>query len=139
MPTRDRRRPGAALLLLTAALLLAGCTTPKHTAPTDRPAAATAWVRTELYFGAVEPALWSQFLAEAVTPRFPSGLTVLEAQGQWRGRDEQVHKVPTRILVILHPGSRETNASLDAIRREFIARFHHESVLRTDTGASVSF
>ena len=127
------------VLVLTVGLLLAGCATPKTTAPADRPSAATAWVRTELYFGAVEPALWSQFLAEAVTPRFPSGLTVLEAQGQWRGRDEQVHKVPTRILVILHPGSAETNAALDEIRREFIARFHHESVLRTDTGAAVSF
>ena len=126
-------------LLLAVGLLLAGCATPKPTAPPDRPAVATAWVRTELYFGAVEPALWSQFLAEAVTPRFPAGLTVLEAQGQWRGRDGQVHQVPTRILVILHPGSTETNAALEAIRGEFIARFHHESVMRTDTGASVSF
>lgn len=126
-------------LLLAVGLLLAGCATPKPVGSPDRPAATTAWVRTELYFGAVEPALWSQFLAEAVTPRFPSGLTVLEAQGQWRGRDEQVHKVPTRILVILHPGSAETNAALEAIRRDFIARFHHESVMRTDTAASVSF
>ncbi len=138
MPIPDRRRLLSGSLLAVT-LLLAGCATPKPPPPLDRPSVATAWVRTELYFGAVDPELWSRFLSEVVTPRFPSGLTVLDAQGQWRGHDGQVHKVPTRILVILHPGSAETNSALDDIRREFIARFHHESVLRTDTGASVSF
>jgi hypothetical protein len=138
MPIPDRCRPLSAPLL-AAVLLLAGCATPKPPSPAERPAVATAWVRTELYFGAVAPELWSRFLAEAVTPRFPAGLTVLDAQGQWRGRDGQVHQVPTRILVILHPGSTETNAALDEIRRDFIARFHHESVMRTDTAAAVSF
>ncbi len=138
MPIPDRRHLRSAPLLAVT-LFLAGCATPNPPSPAERPAVATAWVRTELYFGAVAPELWSRFLAEAVTPRFPAGLTVLDAQGQWRGRDGQIHQVPTRILVILHPGSGETNAALEAIRREFITRFRHESVMRTDTAAAVSF
>ena len=32
----------------------------------------------------VDDAAWAAFLGETVTPRFPDGLTVLDAQGQWR-------------------------------------------------------
>lgn len=45
----------------------------------------------ELMFGSgaaghlrVGEAAWSRFLAREITPRFPDGLTVLEAAGQWR-------------------------------------------------------
>src|SRR5260370_23477088 len=33
----------------------------------------------------VDAAAWSRFLAREITPRFPDGLTVLDAAGQWRG------------------------------------------------------
>src|SRR5260370_450493 len=33
----------------------------------------------------VSEAAWSRFLAREITPRFPDGLTVLDAAGQWRG------------------------------------------------------
>jgi Protein of unknown function (DUF3574) len=126
-------------LLLSLLLIAAGCATPKPSGTPDRPAAASSWTRTELYFGGIPAEEWQQFLAGVVTPKFPAGLTVLEAQGQWRARDGQVHSLPTRILVILHPGTRESNAALDDIRTEFKARFHHESVLRCDSAARVSF
>jgi hypothetical protein len=32
----------------------------------------------------VGEAAWSRFLAREITPRFPDGLTVLKAAGQWR-------------------------------------------------------
>src|SRR5260370_42514234 len=32
----------------------------------------------------VDAAAWSRFLAREITPRFPDGLTVLDAAGQWR-------------------------------------------------------
>lgn len=37
--------------------------------------------------GMVSDADWTAFLAEVVTPRFPEGLTVWRAEGQWL--DEQ--------------------------------------------------
>src|SRR5258707_8051902 len=33
----------------------------------------------------VGEAAWSRFLAREITPRFPDGLTVLDAAGQWPG------------------------------------------------------
>jgi hypothetical protein len=130
-------------LLVLSALLMAGCVTQRRSSPTkpdpDRPAAAARWVRTELYFGGIATDSWNTFLAEVVTPRFPAGLTVIEASGQWRGRDSTIHRLPTRILVILHPGTSTTSGAIEEIRSQFKERFHHESVLRADTPASISF
>jgi hypothetical protein len=134
----------AGLLLLAVAAwacyclwVMAGAAQPAR--PDDRDGATSAWTRTELYMGAVPQQDWDAFLAEIVTPKFPGGLTVLDAGGQWRGRDGTIHKVPTRILVVLHPGTLETSRALDDIRHEFKSRFHDESVLRSDSAAAVSF
>ncbi len=105
----------------------------------DRPTQPVSWIRTELYFGRVADDDWKSFLEGTVTPRFPAGLTVLDAQGQWRGKDGVIHPVPTRILVILHPEDEASNRSLEEIRRTYTERFHHESVLRSDNPAQVSF
>lgn len=142
-PTPGQRRLLLGVLQLSALLLVAGCagfrSTPQPVSSIDRPLTPKAWVRTELYFGGIADAPWAEFLASAVTPRFPAGLTILDAKGQWRGKDGTVHQLPTHILVILHPGTAETDHSLEAIRSEFRARFHHESVLRADSPARVTF
>ena len=54
---------------------------------------ALRFARTELYFGtampdgAVTDEEFRAFIDREVTPRFPDGLTVLEAEGQFRGAD----------------------------------------------------
>ena len=141
-PRQHRRFGRSSLLLLILVIGVAGCQTPRRTPATslvNRPEAPVRWVRTELYFGAVEAKEWQRFLSEVVTPRFPAGLTVLEANGQWLGRDQVVHPVPTRILILLHPGDPKSNESIEFIRRDYKAEFHHESVLRSDSPATVSF
>lgn len=106
---------------------------------TQRPQQPAHWVQTELYFGAVSADVWANFLAEFVTPRFPDGLTVFEASGQWRGKDGVIHSIPTRVLLILHSGDPDSNRKLEEIRSEYKARFQHESVLRVDAPTTVSF
>jgi hypothetical protein len=143
---RHRRSvlPGCAVI---AAFLFSGCINvhvrehqSETDAPsTDRPTQPVAWIQTELYFGRVADDDWKAFLEGTVTPRFPAGLTVLDAQGQWRGKDGVIHAVPTRILVILHPEDETSHRSLEEIRRAYTERFHHESVLRSDNPAQVSF
>jgi len=144
--SRSIRFPLAAGLLLTLLLALlgsAGCSTtsgtPSKPVAGDRPLAPERWIRTELYFGAIEIALWDEFLAKEVTPRFPSGLTVFEARGQWRNKSGEIHRIPTRVLVILHPGSPETNRALEEIRSRFRDQFRHESILRADSPVTVAF
>jgi hypothetical protein len=68
-------------------------------------------VRDVLYFGrnradggVVTDDEWRRFLDEVVTPRFPSGLTVLSASGQWRGEKGTVEREQAQVLTLLHSG-----------------------------------
>ena len=131
----------------TAALLvaLAGCA-PRWAG--GDPCLCPAPMReTQLFFGlsrasgiAVSDAEWRAFLAEVVTPRFPRGLTVLDAEGQYTPRAAaDVRRERTRIVVLLHGGDHAADTAIDEIMRDYRRRFDQESVLRVDTAAAVSF
>ncbi|MCY4583684.1 MAG: DUF3574 domain-containing protein [Chloroflexi bacterium] len=87
----------------------------------------------------VDDAVWTAFLDETVTPRFPDGLTVLDAQGRWRGPDGQVQRERSRVLVVLAPPGGDAARLLDEVSEEYKRRFAQESVLRVVQNACVSF
>lgn len=102
-------------------------------------------VRHELIFGTARAhgaplgdAEWQSFLDSVVTPRFPDGLTVLNAQGQWRG-EGGLAKELSRILVIWIDRSPSRDADIEAIRSAYKERFAQESVLRIDSMSCVRF
>ncbi|MFX5510465.1 DUF3574 domain-containing protein, partial [Acinetobacter baumannii] len=78
----------------------------------------------ELFFGRdiagqgrVSQAQWSAFLRETVTPRFPDGLTVLPASGQWRDRDTgRVSREPSFLVRLVFAETPETLARLAEVR-----------------------
>lgn len=100
-------------------------------------------IETKLYFGLglkgggrVSDKQWQHFLADTVTPRFPDGLTIVSATGQWRdpkARDARVTTEPTRIVVIVHPETVATAKAIGEIKDVYVKRFHQDSVLQTDT------
>ena len=50
----------------------------------------------------VSEADWNRFLDEEVTPRFPDGLTVMSASGQWRDTERgNVVQEPSKVLVVV--------------------------------------
>src|SRR5438093_13284508 len=72
----------------------------------------TALVRDVLYFGrnrpdggSVSDVEWQAFLDEVVTPRFPAGLTVVEAMGPWKGQSGQVERQGAAVLTRPHAGA----------------------------------
>ena len=102
--------------------------------------------RVELVFGTaktnggmVSDADWNGFLESEVTPRFPEGLTVLKALGQWRNANGKIEKEASRILVILHRPAETADQSIESIRVIFKTRFQQESVMRIDDISCVSF
>ena len=109
-------------------------------ADTSCRAGARSMARVELYFGARKTGsrAWRRFLAEIVTPRFPDGLTSIEASGQWRS-PSGLAKEPTRILVIFYRPDATSDQRIDAIRTAYQRRFAQTSVLRADTTACVGF
>ena len=87
----------------------------------------------------VDDAAWATFLEDTVTPLFPDGLTVLDAQGQWRGSEGVILKERSKLLVILAPPGDDKMSLTDEVSDEFKRRFGQESVLRVVEDVCVSF
>lgn len=75
-----------------------------------------------------DPAAFTDFLDRSVTPRFPAGLTVLDAAGRWQAPDGRLTAEPSKLLLIVAPATPETRRRLQAIRDDYKARFHQQSV-----------
>jgi hypothetical protein len=78
----------------------------------------------------VGEAAWSRFLAREITPRFPDGLTVLDAAGQWRDpAGGRVMREPSKMVIIVTTAE---NASahdrIAAIVAAYKQRFRQRSV-----------
>lgn len=91
-----------------------------------------------LYFGRhsadtliVTDSAWAVFVTEVVTPRFPAGLTVWSATGQWRDPDGRIQREPSFVLELVLPARTPDNdAAIVAIVAEYKRRFRQEAVLR---------
>jgi hypothetical protein len=81
---------------------------------------------------------WSQFLATEITPRFPDGLTVVDASGQWRDPDrKQIVRERSKLVTIIMPA--DAQDKLDAIVSVYKRRFQQQSVGVVIRPACVSF
>jgi hypothetical protein len=130
-------------------LLLAGCVDPLPvcTAPADH-----AMLVAELFFGrsiapayqaelgtAVTETQWAAFVRTVLTPAFPDGLTMLDAEGQWRNpKSGGIGHAATKLVIVAAPESEQTRRALDEVMEQYRTRFHQQSVgliLRRDCAA----
>jgi hypothetical protein len=90
----------------------------------------------ELMFGrdighgiGVSEAEWQHFVTHELVSRFPDGLTIIDAIGQWRDRDSGkiVHE-PSKHVEIVLPGNKDDDARLDAVVAAYKRTFHQHSV-----------
>ena len=104
---------------VTLALVLASAAGPALGADAPPcPPGAERFTEYRLFFGrsqgdreVVSEEDWRAFLADEVTPRFPNGLTVLDAARQWRAGSGAIVRERTKLLLVLaEPGT-------DAMRR----------------------
>jgi hypothetical protein len=92
-------------------------------------------VRTTLYFGlarpkgAVSELEWQLFLRDEVTRRFPDGLTVWEAEGQWLTPAGTIDRERTKVLLLVHPDTAAARQSVRAVIDAYRAAFDQQSVL----------
>ncbi len=87
----------------------------------------------------VDDAAWEAFLSDTVTPRFPDGLTVLDARGQWRGSSGAIQSERSKVLLVLAPPGGAAPRLIAEIADEYIRTFQQESVLRVIGDACASF
>lgn len=92
-------------------------------------------IQDELYFGRNQPGgtvseeQFQNFLRTVITPRFPDGLTVINASGQFRG-SKGIIREPTKIVVLIYPYSRKNTQAIQEIINKYKQQFQQESVLR---------
>jgi hypothetical protein len=102
-------------------------------------ASSAARVRTTLYFGLGRPKgtvselEWQLFLRDEVTPRFPEGLTVWEAQGQWLSQGAIGHE-RTKVLLLVHADTPSAQEAVQSVISRYRKAFEQESVLWETAG-----
>jgi hypothetical protein len=157
--TRLRLLASFLFLLATATGSLPGAAAPEAEATLPQllgvetvplPEGTQRWVRSELYFSIAvigredrpshADAYWQTFMNEEVTPRFPDGLTVFDAVGQWLAReDEPPPQLRTRVIVLLHPDVADAAERIDALIEAWKTETGQRSVLWVRQPALVRF
>jgi hypothetical protein len=96
---------------------------------------ASSQVRTTLYFGLQRPdgsvseLEWQIFLRDEVTSRFPDGLTVWEAEGQWKSANGVISHERSKVLLLVHPDTRAARESVQQVIDRYRKGFDQQSVL----------
>ncbi|TWT09446.1 DUF3574 domain-containing protein [Reyranella sp. CPCC 100927] len=111
------------------------------------PAPAKSATQVDLYFGRdiggraeVSEAQWTRFVDEEVTPRFPAGLTVTDARGQYR--DTQTGKIDrerSKRLTVLVDDLAASRPKFEAIATAYKQRFKQQSVLKIEAPICAAF
>lgn len=139
-----KRRYGGWLIGSAVAVALSGCAGfPGSGCPMSgqRATAELVFGRTsaDRTYPGVSEADFAQFLDQEVSPRFPDGLTVIDAQGRWTPPAGAAIHEPSKMVMIVLPGHPDDRQKLDAVREAYKQRFHQQSVLLMTHGDCVSF
>jgi uncharacterized protein DUF3574 len=94
-----------------------------------------AQIRTTLYFGLSRPKgsvselEWQLFLRDEVTKRFPDGLTVWQAEGQWLTRAGSIAREQSKVVLLVHGDTAAARQSVQAVIQAYRRNFDQQSVL----------
>lgn len=137
------------ILMVAMSTLLSSCVCVKPFDKVSQPdsgdnrACSGGSIRSELYFGLQKPdgasvteAEWQDFLDKSITSRFPDGLTVFDACGQYKDQKGKIIREKTKVLVIVHKDGKD--GDLNKICQEYMKAFSQELVFRTTTRVSSS-
>jgi hypothetical protein len=138
---RETRSAVAACSVLAAGVAFADAPAASCTAPLQ------PMQRIELLFGrnirshaGVGDAAWARFLAREITPRFPNGLTVLDAAGQWRDPvTGRIAREPSRLVIIVTAGGAPADEKIGAVVAAYKQRFRQKSVGVVTSTACAAF
>ena len=92
-------------------------------------------IRTTLYFGLSRPKgsvselEWQIFLRDEVTKRFPDGLTVWQAEGQWMSPVGSIDREQSKVLLLVHADTAAARQSVQAVIQSYRKAFDQQSVL----------
>ena len=98
-----------------------------------------------MYFGTARPKGsvseldWQVFLRDEVTKRFPDGLTVWDAQGQWRTPEGAIDQERAKVLLLVHADTERARAAVLEVIARYRQAFEQQSVLWESARVCVAF
>jgi hypothetical protein len=104
-------------------------------------------IQTDLYFGRnipgggeVSESQFQAFVDSVITPKFPAGLTILDARGQFQDSTQTVIKEPSKVVSLIFEDTLTNESSVNQIITAYLQQFKQESVLvATNEAVKVSF
>ena len=135
----------ATVAALAVCAFILSCSSQAQTNPC--PEGTEPYTEYRLFFGrgnadnprAVSDEAWSEFLEDTITVRFPNGLIVLDAYGQYTDSTSTLIKEDTKVLIILVSPDADSAPRIDSIIEEYKRRFTQEGVLRQVINTCISF
>ncbi len=127
---------------LALAITIVGCTSvhvPSCLPGEQRAISDVLYFGTAKPHGVVTPEEWAEFLRSTATPRFPRGLTVWQASGQWQSAGGAVAREDAHVLNLVHPDNDPTEKAIREIVAEYKSQFQQDAVLRVKAHTCVSF
>jgi hypothetical protein len=85
----------------------------------------------QLFFGrtSISDQQWAGFTATIVTPHLPDGFTAFDADGQWMNpATHHLVRERTKVIIVAVPDAPATAAAITAIKDDYRAQFHQQSV-----------
>ncbi|MGZ8220564.1 MAG: DUF3574 domain-containing protein [Methylobacter sp.] len=89
-----------------------------------------------LYFGMNKPTgrtvneqAFNQFLQQEISSRFPKGLTLFEAKGQWQSAKGTIEQEKSRVVEIVCDDTPENRDKVAAIAAKYKVLFAQEAVM----------
>jgi hypothetical protein len=79
--------------------------------------------------GAVSNQEFNQFLQQEISSRFPEGLTLFAAKGQWQGAKGAIEQENSRVVEIVCEDTPENRDKVAAIANKYKALFAQEAVM----------
>lgn len=130
-------------VVLAGLVLLPSCTVLPQTCVPPAQAMLTA----ELMFGrkigdriGVSEAAFAAFVAREITVRFPDGLTVIDAKGQWRDSERgTIVREPSKVVLLTFADDPARRADIAAIAEAYKRQFRQQSVLTSFRASCVTF
>ena len=88
----------------------------------------------------VNDAEWADFVRTELTPDFPDGFTVIDAEGQWfNPGTRHIGREATKLVQIAAPDGETTAAGVAAVVQAYRQRFHQDAVGMTSAPVCATF
>jgi hypothetical protein len=83
---------------------------------------------------------WARFVATEITPRFPNGFSMVDAQGQWLDSDtKKIVRERSKLVTIVFDGAADAQQKINDIVAAYKGRFRQQAVGVIIRPACVSF